>query len=631
MQFSRPSQLPLSLKEKIAIEKEVNSLLKKGAIRIIQAHEVKYLSTIFTIPKKSGELRPIINLKNLNKFVRYQHFKMETFKEIRSMLLQNDYLTSIDLKDAYFSIPINEDYHKYLCFQWENNFYCFQCLPFGLSSAPRVFTKVMKPVTASLRSLGMRIMIYLDDILIFGQSEEESSVNTRRVIDLLQSLGFVINFEKSSLTPKNKLVYLGFEIDSSNMLTSLPTDKVEKLQSFGKKLISSSSITIRELSRFIGLVTSSFEVLPKGRLHFRELEQIKVNALEESGKNFDASISVGLKIRSEIDWWLSLQSDDFRSSIEIPPISLTMRSDASNTGWGAVCTIDNSFSQGLWSGEESDFHINKLELLAVYRGLCSLFGDSISNAHLHIESDNITTVSYIRKMGGRVPTLDKISSDIWCWAIDRNIWLSASHLAGYSNTEADNLSRRDMNKELALCFPIFNELLFRISFSPDVDLFASHSNNKLPMFVSWKHHPSAMVSDAFSVSWGKFTPYLFPPFCLLSRVLHKFRMDNCRRAILIAPLWRAQPWFPIILQLTIAPPLLLPKDALVPLPIPLPEIKLLAWTISTDVGAQQDYRKTLPVSSPVLGGTALTSNTNPAGKFGWVGAIDNRSIHWTLL
>ena len=139
-------------------------MLEKGAIKEIPENNVAFLSTIFTIPKKTGDLRPIINLKKLNEFVKYDQFKMETFKDVKELLMPNDYLTSIDLKDAYFSIPIFEGHRKYLCFTWNDKFYSFCCLPFGLSPAPRVFTKTMKPVIASLRSMSMRVMIYLDDI-----------------------------------------------------------------------------------------------------------------------------------------------------------------------------------------------------------------------------------------------------------------------------------------------------------------------------------------------------------------------------------------------------------------------------------------------------------------------------------
>ena len=69
---------------------------------------------------------------------------METFKNVQDLMMQSDFMTSIDLRDAYFSIPIHEDHHRFLGFSWEKAYYCFQCLPFGLSSAPRVFTKVFE-------------------------------------------------------------------------------------------------------------------------------------------------------------------------------------------------------------------------------------------------------------------------------------------------------------------------------------------------------------------------------------------------------------------------------------------------------------------------------------------------------
>lgn len=613
-----------------AINKEIISLLEKGAIKEISGNEVAYLSTIFTVPKKTGDLRPIINLKKLNEFVKYDHFKMETFKDVKEILMPNDYLTSIDLKDAYFSIPIYEGHHRYLCFTWNGKFYCFCCLPFGLSSAPRVFTKTMKPVIAFLRSRGMRVMIYLDDILIFAPSVEESTRNTECVINLLSSLGFTINFEKSNIQPKTSLNYLGFHLDSANMIASLPVDKIDRLKSFGRSILSSLSVKIRDLAKFIGFLTSSFDVFPQGRLHFRVLEIFKTKALQSSGGNFDACVSIDSRVAQEIQWWISIPNEAFRSRIETPAVHVTIRTDASNSGWGALCENDNSFSQATWSQEETNLHINALELLAIQRGLASLC-ESSHNVHIHVKSDNSTAVAYVKKLGGNVQHLNQITSDIWRWAFDRKIWLTASHLAGIDNSEADILSRRDMNKELNLRSDIFSQLLSNLSFIPDVDLFASKANKKLPIYVSWKFDPVAKATDAFSISWNSFNIYMFPPFCLLSRVLHKFRRDQCKKALLIAPLWRAQPWFPLILQHLIAPPLILPRDCLVPLPIPMLDLKLVAWIISTDVGAQQEFQRTLPASSPNRGGTVPINNTSLRGNSGYVGAINNRLIHWVQL
>ena len=102
----------------------------------------------FSVPKKEGAHRVILNLKNFNKHVSYHHFKMDSLNTIvkLAMVDKKCFMASIDLKDAYYSIPIRKEDQKYLRFFWNGNFYQFTCLPNGLSSGPRKFTKILKPV-----------------------------------------------------------------------------------------------------------------------------------------------------------------------------------------------------------------------------------------------------------------------------------------------------------------------------------------------------------------------------------------------------------------------------------------------------------------------------------------------------
>ena len=78
-------------------------------------------------------------------------------------------MVSIDLKDAYLSVPVTQEDRHFLRFMWDGTLYEFQCLPFGLSSAPRVFTKLLKPVVALLRRRGIRCILFLDDMLIMDR------------------------------------------------------------------------------------------------------------------------------------------------------------------------------------------------------------------------------------------------------------------------------------------------------------------------------------------------------------------------------------------------------------------------------------------------------------------------------
>ena len=128
--------------------------------------EGEFISTILTTPKKDGSRRLILNLKKLNRFIAYKKFKMETLKCAIFLLKKNTWMTVLDLKDAYYSVPITLEHRKYLTFSFQGQLYCFTCLPNGLSCAPRVFTKLLKPVFATLKSQGHLSVSYIDDVFL---------------------------------------------------------------------------------------------------------------------------------------------------------------------------------------------------------------------------------------------------------------------------------------------------------------------------------------------------------------------------------------------------------------------------------------------------------------------------------
>ena len=137
--------------EMASIDEEIHTLLYKGAIILVAPEPGQFISNIFTRPKKSGGLRTIINLKRLNHYLEKIHFKMEHIMTILPLIKQGMFMTSLDLKDAYFSLPIAKRYKKYLRFIWKGQLYEYQCLCFGLSLAPFYFMKVMKPIFSQLR------------------------------------------------------------------------------------------------------------------------------------------------------------------------------------------------------------------------------------------------------------------------------------------------------------------------------------------------------------------------------------------------------------------------------------------------------------------------------------------------
>ncbi|KZR97134.1 Uncharacterized protein APZ42_008163, partial [Daphnia magna] len=139
-----PSEILMDEEKSTICNTEIKTLARKGAI-VIAPNNSGFISNFFIVPKKTkGKFRPIFKLKNLNHFVSYEHFKMEGIDNLKYLIRNNDYLVKLDLQDAYFLVPVVKEHQKFLKFFWKGIIYQYGCLPFGLSSAPRVFTKVMK-------------------------------------------------------------------------------------------------------------------------------------------------------------------------------------------------------------------------------------------------------------------------------------------------------------------------------------------------------------------------------------------------------------------------------------------------------------------------------------------------------
>ena len=187
--------------QKELIDSEVKEMLEKRGISKFSHQEGEFLSQIFRAGKKDGGSRPVINLKTLNKFVPYRHFKMEGLHCLKVLLQNVDYLCKIDLKDAYFSVPLSKKSRKLVRFQWKESLYKFLCLCFELGPAPKGFAKLLKVPMSVLRRLMIRAIIFLDDLLIFGNTMEEIlvardsniSATAPRICDKFQEVCFRIN------------------------------------------------------------------------------------------------------------------------------------------------------------------------------------------------------------------------------------------------------------------------------------------------------------------------------------------------------------------------------------------------------------------------------------------------------
>ena len=131
-------------------------------------------------------------------------------------------MSSIDLSDAYHHIPIHQNSRKYLRFCHNSLVFQFTSLPYGLATAPQVFTMIVEVKLITL-TRGVRLHQYLDDWLIRSQSQKEAQGNTQTMIDLTQSLGWIIN-QKSELKPTQVFSFAGYEYHLDSALVK-PTQE----------------------------------------------------------------------------------------------------------------------------------------------------------------------------------------------------------------------------------------------------------------------------------------------------------------------------------------------------------------------------------------------------------------------
>ncbi len=170
---------------------EIAVLLAKDAIEPVPPADMRsgLFSPYFIVPKKGGGLRPILDLRVLNRALHKLPFKMLTQKRIFGCVRPLDWFAAIDLKDAYFHVSILPRHRPFLRFAFEGQAYQYKVLPFGLSLSPRVFTKVVEAALVPLREQGVRILNYLDDWLILAQSRKQLSAHRDLVLKPFGSTG----------------------------------------------------------------------------------------------------------------------------------------------------------------------------------------------------------------------------------------------------------------------------------------------------------------------------------------------------------------------------------------------------------------------------------------------------------
>ena len=421
----------------------------------------------------------MINLSHLNEFVLQTPFNMETVASVLLSVQEGDFLASIDLKDAYFQIPVHQSSRKLLRFLSGGTVYQFKALCFGLSTAPQVFTRVFAAVSAWVHSHRIRLLRYLDDWLVLASSESEAKKNVQDLLLLCHFLGIVINEEKSNLVPSQSANCLGMTIDTGAARIFLSLARVEKFLSVAETFCTLSVPPTQLRQVVLGLLASLERLVPHSQLRMRSLQwHLKTHWSPESDSPL-LLVPLPREVREDLSWWVV--RDHLLKGVRFgtPAPGLHLYSDASRPGWGAH-PLDH-FVSGVWSEQEKLLHINLLEMKAMFLVLQS-FQEVVASRRVTAMCNNVTVVAYINKQGGTVSrSFCSLASRLLRWTESLDVHLDARYLPGQSNVLADLLSRWDqvIGTEWSL-HPQVARALLRCWGSPSIDLLATEDAFRHP-------------------------------------------------------------------------------------------------------------------------------------------------------
>jgi len=326
-----------------------------------------------------------------------------------------------------------------------------------------------------------------------------------------------------------------------------------------------SVVQAKSIQSLLGIMVSMIGLLPLANLHRRPLQRAFAARFRQSSQDWTTRIRLGQWFTEAVQQWTV--KDWLSKSMPILPPEPVVEIfvDASLQGWGAH--TEHKTACGQWSPQQKLWHINRLELQAVLEAL-SVFLGSLPQGHLRVVSDNTTVVSLINHQGAsHAPRLSKRVEQILLFAQEKGWSLSARHLKGSLNIMADLLSRQGqiIPTEWTLRLPVLTPL-WSLWGQPEIDLFATQFNARLPRYVSPVPDSQAWAIDALSLDWDNLSAYAFPPLPLIRSVLCKVQKANVR-LILVAPYWPRAVWFPLLVDLAHSHPVQLrvkPQDLFQP-------------------------------------------------------------------
>ena len=349
-------------------------------------------------------------------------------------------MSKLDIKEAYRMVPVHPEDWLLLGMQWRNSYFLDTRLPFGLRSAPKIFTAVADALQWIMLAQGVKSFIHYLDDFFFVEPPGLGGVAISRALAIWESLGVPVAPNKVE-GPSTSLCFLGLELDSTTLTARLPADKLARLRQLVADWGDRKVCRKRDLLSLIGVLQHASAVVQFGRCFLRHMIDLSTTASQ-----LHHHIRLNREFRSDLLWWSTLAPHWNGCSLLAPAFlsipDIIVHTDASGS-WGFGGFSTQSWFQGEWPENWKDQNITAKELLPILLAAGS-WGHTWGGKAIEFKCDNLAIVGSITSWRSKEPLVMNLLRSLALLAMHFRFHLKASHIAGSRNVAADALSRNDL-------------------------------------------------------------------------------------------------------------------------------------------------------------------------------------------
>lgn len=524
----------------------ITDLLVIGSIKIVST-KPWVVNPLSVSVQKSGKKRLILDLRFVNQYLWKNKITFEGQSVLKQYLEPNCYIYTFDICQAYHHIEVLPAHQTYLGFSWlykgQLQYFVFTVVPFGLSSAPYIFTKLTRELVGWWRKQGLKIVLFLDDGAGTNKSLEACKIESHKVRTDIIASGFVPHKDKCIWLPVQIALWLGFIWNVRTFCLEIPEDKITRAVSQIDAILNSQhSVSARTLSKVTGILISFSPVIGNiARLLTRYLHYA-INVRDSWDKRMNISNTPCI---TELQFWRQNLSCIKKGSLGsvTKEANILGFSDASNYAAGSyIVSCGTAVAHHMWDDFEREQSSTWRELKALEIALHS-FESKVAGKVVKWYTD-CKNVAHVVHVGSMKPGLQSLAISIFTFCLQHNISLELEWIPRSLNDKADSISRiYDTDTwETSNDFYSFVDNLF----GPHTfDRFASSENAKIPRFNSKFWCPGTSGIDAFAFNWSGDNNWLVPPIKEVCRTIH--HLLTCQgQGTLITPKWPAQAFWPLL-------------------------------------------------------------------------------------